>query len=91
MSDQFEGLRACLLSNQAELTRFHQVLVNVVIVTATFDQELISLRQNRWNKALSECNLSDEDKNDLHATIVIESIIQASDASHTMQHWHIYG
>ena len=28
--------------------------------------------------------------NDLRATIVIEHIIQASDVSHTMQHWHIY-
>jgi 3'5'-cyclic nucleotide phosphodiesterase len=24
------------------------------------------------------------------ATIVIEHIIQASDVSHTMQHWHVY-
>jgi 3'5'-cyclic nucleotide phosphodiesterase len=29
-------------------------------------------------------------KNDLKATIVIEHIIQASDVSHTMQHWHVY-
>jgi hypothetical protein len=27
---------------------------------------------------------------DVRATIVIEHIIQASDVSHTMQHWHIY-
>jgi hypothetical protein len=33
MTDQFEDLRACLFSNQAELTRFHQVLVNVVLAT----------------------------------------------------------
>jgi hypothetical protein len=30
------------------------------------------------------------DEADLKATIVIEHIIQASDVSHTMQHWHIY-
>jgi hypothetical protein len=24
------------------------------------------------------------------ATIVIEHLIQASDVSHTMQHWHVY-
>jgi hypothetical protein len=90
MSDQFEDLRACLFSNQAELTRFHQVLVNVVLATDIFDQELNNQRKNRWNKAFSECSLSHEDKNDLRATIVIEHIIQASDVSHTMQHWHIY-
>jgi hypothetical protein len=27
---------------------------------------------------------------DLRATIVLEHIIQASDVSHTMQHWHVY-
>ena len=30
------------------------------------------------------------DRSDLRATIVIEHIIQASDVSHTMQHWHVY-
>jgi hypothetical protein len=90
MSDQFEDLRACLFSNQAELARFRQVLVNVVLATDIFDKELNSLRKHRWNRAFSECNLSDEDKNDLRATIVIEHIIQASDVCHTMQHWHIY-
>ena len=28
--------------------------------------------------------------NDFRATIVMEHIIQASDVSHTMQHWHVY-
>lgn len=35
----------------------------------------------------------EEDKRDevnRKATIVIEHIIQASDISHTMQHWHVY-
>jgi hypothetical protein len=59
-------------------------------MTDVFDQELNSLRKNQWNKVFSECNLSDEEKNDLRATIVIEHIIQAYDVSHTMQHWHIY-
>lgn len=27
---------------------------------------------------------------DRRATVVIEHVIQASDVSHTMQHWHIY-
>ena len=30
------------------------------------------------------------DENNRKATIVIEHIIQASDVSHTMQHWHVY-
>jgi hypothetical protein len=51
------------------------------------------LRKNRWTKAFSgEDVISDttESFSDLRATIVIEHIIQASDVSHTMQHWHVY-
>jgi hypothetical protein len=33
---------------------------------------------------------STKDEVDRKATIVIEHLIQASDVSHTMQHWHIY-
>ena len=52
-----------------------------------FDKELLTLRNNRWKKAFSE---NDESTSDLKATIVIEHLIQASDVSHTMQHWHIF-
>lgn len=36
-----------------------------------------------------ECGDAHEDTN-RKATIVLEHIIQASDVSHTMQHWHVY-
>eukprot|EP00980_Cylindrotheca_fusiformis_P018349 scaffold5995_cov113-Cylindrotheca_fusiformis.AAC.5 len=32
----------------------------------------------------------EQEHEDRKATIVIEHLIQASDVSHTMQHWHIY-
>ena len=44
------------------------------------------MRKGRWNRAFNEGH----NDSDLRATIVIEHIIQASDVSHTMQHWHIY-
>ena len=53
------------------------------------DKELNDLRKNRWKKAFSEQKETSIDNN-LRATIVMEHIIQASDVSHTMQHWHIY-
>jgi hypothetical protein len=69
----------------------------VVLATDIFDKELNDLRKERWNKAFStmpEDNTAPDDKNNqdplLRATIVIEHIIQASDVSHTMQHWHVY-
>jgi hypothetical protein len=90
MNDQFMSLRNCMFTTNDELRRFRQVIVNVVLATDIFDKELNGLRKARWNKAFSSEGLSAEQNNDLRATIVIEHIIQASDVSHTMQHWHIY-
>jgi hypothetical protein len=91
MSDQFGELRKCLFANEAELLRFRQVLVNVVLATDIFDKELNDLRKQRWNKAFSTVDETLKgEQSDLKATIVIEHIIQASDVAHTMQHWHVY-
>jgi hypothetical protein len=38
----------------------------------------------------STSNESDQEAVNRKATIVIEHLIQASDVSHTMQHWHVY-
>ena len=91
MSEPFGELRHCLFANQAELLRFRQVLVNVVLATDIFDKELNDLRKQRWSKAFSAVDETLKGKHsDLKATIVIEHIIQASDVAHTMQHWHVY-
>ncbi|KAL7566017.1 hypothetical protein ACA910_011036 [Epithemia clementina (nom. ined.)] len=92
-SDQFDKLRIFLCPTQEELRRFRQIIVNVVLATDIFDKELNELRRVRWNKAFSgdeKQHLLPTQENGLRATIVIEHIIQASDVSHTMQHWHIY-
>jgi hypothetical protein len=86
MSEEFEELRATLFATRADLLRFRQVIVNIVLATDIFDKELNDLRKSRWDRAFGD----DEVDQDLRATIVIEHIIQASDVSHTMQHWHVY-
>ncbi|GKY96214.1 hypothetical protein MPSEU_000581300 [Mayamaea pseudoterrestris] len=90
MSEQFAALRQTLFANKEEFLRFRQVMVNAVMATDIFDKELNALRKNRWEKAFSTDITPNVDKNILRATIVLEHIIQASDVSHTMQHWHIY-
>jgi hypothetical protein len=90
MTEPFNELRSCLFANQAELLRFRQLIVNVVLATDIFDKELNDLRKQRWNKAFSENEMHKENLSHLKTTIVIEHIIQASDVAHTMQHWHIY-
>jgi hypothetical protein len=75
------------------MKRFRQLLVNSVMATDILDEDLGMTRKKRWNKAFQEAPEEEgsqmEDIN-RKATIVIEHLIQASDVSHTMQHWHVY-
>ena len=89
MTPQFERLRQFIFGTQEELMRFRQLIVNIVLATDIFDKELNDLRKQRWKRAFAD-SVPHPDKNDLKATIVMEHIIQASDVSHTMQHWHVY-
>jgi len=91
MEPTYDELRAFLFATPDELNRFRQLLVNFVMATDIFDPDLKSLRDQRWQDAFSESARS-EDANALKrkATIVLEHAIQASDVSHTMQHWTIY-
>jgi hypothetical protein len=90
MMPDFSKLRQYIFGGaQSELMRFRQLIVNVVLATDIFDKELNDLRKSRWARAFSN-TVPGEDVNDMRATIVMEHIIQASDVSHTMQHWHVY-
>eukprot|EP00980_Cylindrotheca_fusiformis_P014634 scaffold3974_cov140-Cylindrotheca_fusiformis.AAC.6 len=91
MSEEYSALRACIYQTESELRRFRQLVVNTVMATDIVDKELQTLRKNRWDAAFSSAApRSAENDDDRKATIVIEHLIQASDVSHTMQHWHIY-
>jgi hypothetical protein len=87
-----------LFRNQEDLIRFRKLVVNGVMATDIADKELKILRNNRWDKAfkinqIDEASPSQKDQRDVvnrKATIVIEHLIQASDVSHTMQHWHVF-
>uniref|UniRef100_A0A7S2YKF8 Phosphodiesterase n=1 Tax=Entomoneis paludosa TaxID=265537 RepID=A0A7S2YKF8_9STRA len=91
MQDDFTELREVIYVTRAEFLRFRQLVVNIVLATDIMDKDLGALRKERWQKAFSEAAL-DNCSDDVHrkATIVMEHLIQASDISHTMQHWHIY-
>ncbi|CAB9520226.1 Receptor-type guanylate cyclase gcy [Seminavis robusta] len=102
MGADYKDLRACMFQTQSDLVRFRRLVVNAVMSTDIVDKDLKALRNNRWEKAfkkdetgstssLSSSNSdSEKDRIDRKATIVIEHIIQASDISHTMQHWIVY-
>jgi class 3 adenylate cyclase len=91
MDERYENLRRTIYDSDAEFKRFRQLIVNSVMATDIMDKDLKALRNGRWEKAFNEepgDNL--EEAVNRKATIVIEHLIQASDVSHTMQHWHIY-
>lgn len=98
MDPSFLELRRVIYGTPAELERFRAIVVNNVLATDIFDKELQTIRKNRWEKAFSQAEEADgrtsttsnEDAINRKATIVMEHLIQASDVSHTMQHWHIY-
>lgn len=103
MSPPFQNLRRCIYRTPSELERFRQIVVNNVLATDIFDKELNGIRRNRWDKAFANGGgdgvaaavtaSSGKDHNNnakianRKATVVMEHLIQASDVSHTMQHW----
>jgi hypothetical protein len=93
MTEGYDELRACIYTNEEELWRFRQLVVNTVMATEIVDKELQALRKTRWETAFSEnSGLTSGPEVDVNrkATIVIEHLIQASNVSRTMQHWHVY-
>lgn len=97
MRDEFKDLRRCVCATDKELFQFRQLIVQMVMATDVMDKEIGKLRKERWNKAfnidISQHNQGSDSAEiirDRKATIVLEHLIQASDVSHTMQHWHVY-
>ena len=92
MDNSYKELRCAIYTTTEELRRFRELVVNSVMATDIVDKDLKALRNARWEKAFSEATSGEDSKDaiDRKATIVIEHLIQASDVSHTMQHWHIY-
>jgi len=101
LEDHYKDLRLTLCPNPQELARFRQMLVNLVLATDLMDKKLNQRRVARWEKCFSKSNglessteESDRESSqpsiDLEATLILENLMQASDLSHLMQHWHIY-
>ena len=94
---KYNELHSVLFTDKYELIRFRKLVVNGVMATDIADKDLKTLRNNRWDKAFkvdpNRTPLSPQEQRDAvnrKATIVIEHLIQASDVSHTMQHWHVF-
>ena len=95
MDDSHKELRDAIFSTEEEYLHFRQLVVNSVMATDVMDKDLTAMRNAKWKKAFpkegqmdrSVSSESVRDNVNRKATIVIEHFIQASDVSHTMQHW----
>ena len=99
MEDRFLDLQAVIFTNSREMVRFRQLLMNTVLATDIADKERSAAGKIRWQKAFhpSDSDLEESERQEdavnirsLKATLVFEQIMQASDVSHTMQHWHTF-
>jgi 3'5'-cyclic nucleotide phosphodiesterase len=95
MRPEYEDLQGCIFATHSDYARFRQIVVNIVLATDLFDRDLKIMREIRWNKAFAartepvSSNSIQADSRP-RATIIMELIIQASDVSHTMQHFTVY-
>ena len=89
-NDHYKELCGTIYTTSSELKRFRTVLVNSVLSTDIVDKELKALRNERWAVAFSDVKNIHSDADRYRASSVLEHLIQASDISHTMQHWHVY-
>ena len=97
MQPQYKELRATIYCDEEEMVHFRKLIVNCVMATDIVDKDLKALRNGRWERAFATKDEAPETypkevENDVNrkATIVIEHLLQASDVSHTMQHWHVF-
>ncbi len=96
MEPTYSNLRRHIYTTVAEYNCFRQIVVNCIMATDICDKDLIKARNKRWDLAFSsELPFGSDGNEDRQisyrkATVVIEHLIQLSDVSHTMQHWHMY-
>jgi class 3 adenylate cyclase len=92
MDPGYGDLQQCIYQDTDEFAFFRQLVVNLVMATDIFDKEAKASREKRWKQAFgtTESNLSEDDLQNLRATVMLEHTIQAADVGYTMQHWQVY-
>jgi hypothetical protein len=88
----FEELRSCIYSNDAELKRFRQIVVNMILATDCMNETALAARKARFDSSFGAGKKSDTSKAalDLKATVSLETVMVAADCFHAMQSWQLY-
>lgn len=98
LEPKYRELRFTIYRDETEMRRFRALLVNTIVATDEYDNQLKELRERRWKKTSDEEETAQSvvSGNSLKkvphtkATLAIEALIQASDVLHTMQPFEVY-
>ena len=84
-------LITAIYRTEKEKQLFRQILVNCVISTDLFDKQLKDRFESRWKVGFPNEAPGDQvSTRNLQATLIMETMVQAADIAHTMQHWQVY-
>ena len=56
MDPMYSNLQKAIYQNEAELKRFRQLVVNMILATDIFDKDMKAIREQRWDKAFHAYN-----------------------------------
>lgn len=91
MDDSYAELRAAIYRTEEEKKLFRQILVNCILATDLFDKPARDRFDSRWKVGFPDDTSRNQASGpNLQATLIMESMIQAADIAHTMQHWQVY-
>lgn len=89
MEERFLEFRLALCPTKEDVLRFRKFLVHLILATDIMDGGLRDLYASRWSQVFeNDTNMTLRPAT--QSTLVLQHLIQASDVSHTMQHWEIY-
>jgi hypothetical protein len=70
----YQDLQKAIYSTEAEMKRFRQLVVNIVLATDIFDRDMKSIRDVRWDKAFQYANeASEEVTEDFHTKLEVKN------------------
>lgn len=103
-NNEYEALRDTILGGPSELEgsdnfgcsqaerqeRFHQLLVDCIGTTHTFEEQVKERRFGTGENITNPDSQTEGSSENSEGTVAIQALIQASDVLHTMQPWHVY-
>ena len=87
-SERYSDLRKLIFQDEAKKARFETLVYEIVLATDIADKELQQKIRQQWEDRI--INATTRKNHDGNVTIVLQTIIQAADVSHTMHSFDTY-